>query len=158
MSPATGPSFPVPPHPAPWAAPPLTPVAPPRRRGVATALIAVPALLVGAGAAAVITLGIVGHHTTTTTGGTGSALASGRHTAVGTLTATHGTTWTVTTSTGTVAVDLGPHTAFGSKAHPTSQTAFQDGDRVTVVGTHAGGGLDALRVRLDAGGTTTASR
>ncbi|MHA3700594.1 hypothetical protein ACXR2U_00285 [Jatrophihabitans sp. YIM 134969] len=123
-----------------------------RRRVLRTALIAVPALAVVAGASSVVTLAIAGDHSTATGAGhqaSHSHSSSSKHHAatVGTLTAVDGSSWQVCTTSGkTLTVHLAPSTTFGSKADPSTESAFHDGSTVKVMGKDHHGTVDATRV------------
>lgn len=80
----------------------------------------------------------------------------------GTITAINGNTWTVQSASGvTVTVEVGPNTAFGTKAKPLSPSDFAVGDRVVVVGSRDKTTVVASRItaagagRKSAGNTTT---
>jgi hypothetical protein len=150
--PTADPAWAPPPAGAPvsWGAPSVAPPVPMpghrRRVLLRAALIAVPAAVVVAGVASVVTLAVAGDGHSTS--GAGSAAGrGGDHTTTGTLTAQNGSSWQVKTAKGTtVTVHLDPSTTYGTKAHPSDADAFHDGSKVRVVGTGQGGSLDAVRV------------
>jgi hypothetical protein len=68
-----------------------------------------------------------------------SGAAVKRHVVRGTVTAVHGTTWTVRTAKGiTITVRITAQTRFGTKAAPATATSFPVGSKVGIVGRRTG--------------------
>lgn len=84
--------------------------------------------------------------------------AGHHHGARGTVTAINGGTWTIATAKGaTLTVTVDAQTMFGTRATPSTASAFAVGSRVAVTGTRQGTTIAATRIAVPKARQTTPS-